>query len=201
MEIILLERVKNLGLMGDVITVKPGYARNYLLPQKKALRATKVNLEEFKNRKAQLEANNLKLKKEAEAVAAKMEGLSLVVIRNAGESGQLYGSVTAKDLGVSLAEQGITAHHKQISIDKPIKMVGLHKVFLTLHPEVEVALQVNVAMTEEEAEAQAKGVDVIAEKKKAQQQEASEFASQVGTAAEDEEGDLIPVEDEKGKQS
>lgn len=187
MEIILLERVKNLGLMGDIVSVKPGFARNFLLPQNKALRATKENLEEFKKRKTQLEADNLKHKKEAEAVSSKLEGISLIMIRNAGENGQLYGSVTTKDIAVSLGEHGIKVSSHQISLNRPIKTVGLHTSSILLHPEVEVHIDVNVAMSEDEAEAQAKGVNVVEEKKKALQAQSIEAASLYGKAAE--EGD------------
>lgn len=189
MQVILLERVKNLGFMGDVVNVKPGYGRNYLIRFHKALRATEENLEIFKSRKAHLEAENLKLKKDAEAVAKKMEGLALILIRNAGESGQLYGSVSAKDITIEMKNQNITINSKQVHLNAPIKVVGLHKAFIQLHPEVEIEVRINVAMSQEEADAQAKGIDVIAEKKKAQQQEASDTASQMGAAAVEEEGE------------
>lgn len=166
MEIILLERVERLGMIGDVVNVKPGFARNFLLPKGKALRATKENRVYFEAQKAQIETNNLKLKSEAEKVAGKLEGTVLVMIRQAGESGQLYGSVNAKDIVEALAEKKVTTDRHHVKIDTPIKMIGLHKIRLALHPEVTVNITVNVAKSEEEAEAQLKG-EVVATKKEA----------------------------------
>ncbi len=155
MEIILLERVEKLGQMGEVVSVKPGFARNYLLPQKKALRATKANLEQFENQKAQLEAENLERKGEAEKVAEKMEGLSVVIIRQAGESGQLYGSVSGRDIADAVGEAGFTIDRKQVSMTAVIKSLGMHTVKVVLHPEVSVDVTANVARSAEEAETQA----------------------------------------------
>lgn len=155
MEIILLERVEKLGQMGEVVTVKPGFARNYLLPQKKALRATKANLEQFENQKAQLEAENLERKGEAEKVAEKMDGLSVVIIRQAGESGQLYGSVSGRDIAEAVHEAGFTIDRKQVSMTAVIKSLGMHTVKVVLHPEVSVEVTANVARSAEEAETQA----------------------------------------------
>ncbi|WP_282609628.1 50S ribosomal protein L9 [Pelagibius sp. Alg239-R121] len=155
MEIILLERIEKLGQMGEVVSVKPGFARNYLLPQKKALRATKVNLEQFETQKAQLEAENLERKGEAEKVAEKMDGLSIIVIRQAGESGQLYGSVTNRDISDAVSEAGFTIDRKQVSLNAVIKTLGMHTVKVVLHPEVSVDVNVNVARSAEEAETQA----------------------------------------------
>lgn len=157
MQVILLERVEKLGQMGDVVRVKPGYARNFLLPQKKALRATKENMERFEKQRGQLEATNLKLKQEAEVVAKKMDGLSVVVVRQAGETGQLYGSVTVRDIADAVAAAGFTVAHRQIRIDRPIKALGLVRTRVMLHPEVAAAVTVNVAKSEEEAVVQAKG--------------------------------------------
>jgi len=157
MEVILLERVEKLGQMGEVVRVKPGYARNFLLPQRKALRATKENRERFEKQRAQLEAANLKQKGEAEAVAKKMEGLSVVLVRQAGETGQLYGSVTARDIADAVTAAGFTVDHKQVRIDRPIKTLGLVQTRVMLHPEVAAAVTVNVAKSEEEAERQAAG--------------------------------------------
>jgi large subunit ribosomal protein L9 len=157
-DVILLERVENLGHMGQVVKVRPGYARNFLLPQKKALRATKDNLKYFESQRAQLEANNLKLKAEAEQVAGKMTGLSVVMIRQAGETGQLYGSVSARDVADAVTESGFTVERSQVALDHPIKTLGLHKIKVSLHPEVSLQVIVNVALTPEEAAAQARGL-------------------------------------------
>lgn len=157
MQVILLERVEKLGQMGDVVRVKPGYARNFLLPQKKALRATKENLDRFEKQRGQLEATNLKLKQEAEVVAKKLDGLSVVLVRQAGETGQLYGSVTARDIAEAVAAAGFTVAHRQIRIDRPIKTLGLVRTRVMLHPEVAAVVTVNVAKSEEEAQIQATG--------------------------------------------
>lgn len=155
MDVILLERIARLGQMGDVVKVKPGFARNYLLPQKKALRATKENLEFFSTQRQHLEAENLKRKEEAEAVAKKMEGLTMLVIRQAGESGHLYGSVTNRDVAAAMADKNVGVQRGQVVIDKPIKELGLFPVRIVLHPEVTVTVTVNVAQSEDEAKAQA----------------------------------------------
>lgn len=162
MEIILLERIGKLGQMGDVVTVKAGYARNYLLPQGKALRATKSNLERFESERSQLEARNLELKKEADSVAEKLDGESFVVIRQAGDTGQLYGSVSTRDIADTITEGGFTVERRQVQLDRPIKILGLHAIRINLHPEVETQVTVNVARTEDEAERQARGEDVTA---------------------------------------
>lgn len=154
MEIILLERVEKLGQIGDVVRVKPGFARNYLLPQKKALRATKANLAVFEKQRAQIEANNLQAKGEAEQVAGRMDDVNIVVIRQAGDSGQLYGSVSARDIAEGLTEAGYTVSRGQVAIEQPIKTLGLEKVRIRLHPEVSVTVTVNVARSAEEAEMQ-----------------------------------------------
>lgn len=155
MDVILLERIEKLGQMGDVVTVKPGFARNYLLPQKKALRATKGNMSLFETQRAQLEAENLSRKDEAESVAGKMEGAAIVVIRQAGDAGHLYGSVSARDISEGLTEAGFTVDRRQVTIDRPIKNIGLHDVRLVLHPEVSVTVSVNVARSHDEAAVQA----------------------------------------------
>jgi large subunit ribosomal protein L9 len=160
-EVILLERVEKLGQMGQVVKVRPGFARNFLLPQKKALRATKENIAYFETRKTQLVAQNLERKGEAEQVAKKLDGVSVVVIRQAGESGQLYGSVTARDIADAVTGAGFTVGRSQIVLEKPIKTLGLHKQRVTLHPEVAVTVTVNVAQSPEEAEMQTKGVDPL----------------------------------------
>ncbi len=155
MEVILLERIDKLGQMGDVVKVKPGFARNYLLPQRKALRANKSNMAVFESQRGQLEADNLQRREEAEAVAKKLEGRSVVLIRQAGDSGQLYGSVTARDLSEAIAETGITIERRQVELEKAIKVLGLHTVKVRLHPEVAVDVFANVARSEAEAQSQA----------------------------------------------
>lgn len=164
MEIVLLERIEKLGQMGDVVRVKDGYARNYLLPKNKALRATKENMARFEQERAQLEARNLELRDEARAVADKVEGLILTVIRQAGDTGQLYGSVSTRDIAEKVTEGGATVARGQIVLDSPIKVLGLHPVRINLHPEVAVTVTMNVARTEEEAERQARGEDVTADR-------------------------------------
>jgi large subunit ribosomal protein L9 len=158
-DLILLERVEKLGQMGQVVKVKPGYARNYLLPQKKAMRATKDNLAYFETQRAQLEANNLERKSEAGEVAAKLDGLVVVLIRQAGESGQLYGSVAARDISEAVTEAGFTVDKQQIVLDRPIKALGLHPVRVMLHPEVGVTVTANVAQSAESARLQAAGIN------------------------------------------
>ncbi len=154
MEIILLERIEKLGQMGDVVSVKPGYARNFLLPEKKAVTATKANKEYFEGQRAQLETQNLEHKKEAEAVSEKLAGLFISMVRQAGDAGQLYGSVNARDIANGVTDAGFTVTRNQVSLDKPIKTVGLHEVRISLHPEVSVTITANVARSEEEAEIQ-----------------------------------------------
>ncbi len=158
-QVILLERVENLGQMGDVVKVKQGYARNFLLPQKKALRATKDNVSYFESRRAQLEADNLSRKSEAESVSTKMAKARIIVVRQAGESGQLYGSVSARDIADGLTASGYTVEKRQVVIEKPIKMIGIHPVRVVLHPEVSVGVYVNVGQSEEEAKLQAERFD------------------------------------------
>jgi large subunit ribosomal protein L9 len=158
MGVILLQRVESLGQMGDLVKVKPGYARNFLLPQKKALRATKANRDHFEKQRAQLEAQNLKLKGKAEAVAAKMgDKFAVIVIRSAGETGQLYGSVATRDVAEAVTKAGVTVDRRQVLLDQPIKALGLFKTRLALHHEVIVNITVNVAQSEEEAKLQFEG--------------------------------------------
>lgn len=151
MEVILLERIERLGQMGDIVTVKPGFARNFLLPQKKALRATDQNRSVFESQRAQLEAENLERRKDAEAVAAKLESLDVVLTRQAGDSGQLYGSVSARDISDAVSEAGVTISRGQVMLDRPIKALGLHPIRVSLHPEVQIELTANVARNEDEA--------------------------------------------------
>lgn len=155
MQVILLERVEKLGQMGQVVTVKTGYARNYLLPKKKALRATKQNLGFFEAKRVELEANNLKRKAEAEVVGKKMEDTTITLIRQASEVGHLYGSVRSADIAQGLGQNGYQIERSQVQIDTPIKYLGMHQVRIMLHPEVSISINVNVAQSEEEAVVQA----------------------------------------------
>ncbi|QGZ33570.1 50S ribosomal protein L9 [Stappia indica] len=160
MQIILLERVAKLGQMGEVVRVRDGFARNYLLPQGKALRATKSNLQRFESERAQLEARNLERKSEAESVAKTLDGQTFTVIRQAGETGQLYGSVSTRDIADVMTEGGFSSARSQVRLDRPIKTIGLHEVAVVLHPEVEVSVTLNVARSADEAERQARGEDL-----------------------------------------
>ncbi|MFO1148699.1 MAG: 50S ribosomal protein L9 [Alsobacter sp.] len=162
MEVILLERVAKLGQMGEVVRVKDGFARNFLLPRGKALRATTENKAKFETQRAQLEARNLAAKGEAHAVGEKLDGQSFVIIRQAGEMGQLYGSVATRDIAEAIEAGGFTVSRQQIVLNTPIKTIGLHKVPVHLHSEVEVTVTVNVARSPEEAERQSRGESVIA---------------------------------------
>ncbi|MDE2515372.1 MAG: 50S ribosomal protein L9 [Rhodospirillales bacterium] len=156
-EVILLQRVEKLGQMGDKVRVKPGYARNYLLPQAKALRASKSNLERFEQQRAQLEAQNLKRREEAERVAERVGALSVTIIRQAGESGSLYGSVSVRDIADAATAAGLSITRQQVVLEHPIKTLGLSPVRVVLHPEVSIPVTVNVARSPEEAEKQARG--------------------------------------------
>jgi large subunit ribosomal protein L9 len=169
MQVILLERVEKLGQMGDEVKVKDGFARNYLLPQKKALRANKTNREYFETQKAQLEARNLERKSEAQKIAEKLEGQTFVLLRQAGDRGQLYGSVSPRDVAEIITAGGFSISRTQVPLDKPIKDIGLVPVQVVLHPEVRVKVTINVARTEDEAERQARGEDVLAEKTDAEE--------------------------------
>lgn len=160
MKVILLERIKRLGQMGDEVTVKPGYARNYLLPSGKALRSNKANRELFETQRVQLEARNLEAKNEAEDVAEKINGKTFIAIRQAGDTGQLYGSVASRDITEVITENGFSIARNQVKLDRPIKLLGLHEISLSLHPEVDVTVTINVARTEEEALRQERGEDV-----------------------------------------
>jgi len=168
--------VENLGQMGELVKVKPGYARNYLLPEKKALRATKDNLARFEEQRAQLEAQNIKRREEAERVAERVHGISVVIIRQAGESGSLYGSVSARDIAEATTEAGLSISRQQVILEHPIKTLGLSQVRVVLHPEVSMPVTVNVARSPEEAERQARG-------------------EAVGAAAEEEEEEEILTEE------
>ncbi len=189
MQVILLERVAKLGQMGDVVTVKDGYARNYLLPQKKALWASDANIASFEADKAQLEARNLETKKEAEALAEKLGGQQFIVIRQASDGGSLYGSVTPRDAADVATEAGFSIDKRQIVIPMPIKELGVHKVDVTLHPEVETQIELNVARSEEEAELQAQGINIAdqaAEEEAQAEIEIAELFDEIGAAELDE---------------
>ncbi|MEM9140495.1 MAG: 50S ribosomal protein L9 [Pseudomonadota bacterium] len=193
MEVVLLERVEKLGQMGDVVTVKDGYARNYLLPQSKALRATKANMAHFETQRAQLEARNLEMKKEADAVAEKLDGQQFVIIRQASEAGSLYGSVTSRDAADVATEGGFTISKGQVVLERPVKELGLHDMKVVLHPEVSATITINVARSEEEAELQASGKsiqDLRAEEEAEAEFDIAELFDDVGAAAADDE-DLI----------
>ena len=170
-ELILLQRVEHLGQMGDRVKVKPGFARNFLLPQKKALRASKENLARFEQERVQLEAQNLRRREEAERIAERVVGISVVIIRQAGESGSLYGSVSGRDIADAATEAGLSITRQQVVLEQPIKTLGLTQIRVSLHPEVTIPVTVNVARSPEEAERQARG-------------------ESVGAAAEDEEAAL-----------
>src|SRR5262249_42434268 len=184
MEVILLERVAKLGQMGDVVRVKDGFARNFLLPKGKALRATKENRARFDSMKVELEARNLEQKGDAEKVAVKLDGHSLMVLRQAAETGQLYGSVSTRDLAALLTDGGFTVNRSQIALNAPIKMIGLHKVPVMLHPEVEVSITVTVARNADEAERIKRGEDVTVRREEAEDEEEAAAAAAAATAAE-----------------
>jgi len=169
MQVILLERVEKLGQMGDEVRVRDGFARNFLLPKKKALRATKANREYFQGQKAHLEANNLKLKGEAEKAGQKLDGQKFVLIRQAGDRGQLYGSVSPRDVADAMEKAGFKVDRHQVQISQAIKAIGLFTIPVVLHPEVKVNVTVNVARSEDEAAALARGEDVLAEKTEAEE--------------------------------
>jgi large subunit ribosomal protein L9 len=169
MEVILLERVGKLGHMGDVVRVKDGFARNFLLPKGKALRATDENKAKFDSMKSQLQERNLALKGDAQTVATGLDGKSFIVLRQASETGQLFGSVSTRDLAVILSEAGFTVNRSQVALNAPIKTIGLHKVPIALHPEIEVTITINVARSADEAARIARGEDVTAKREEAEE--------------------------------
>jgi large subunit ribosomal protein L9 len=188
MQVILLERVAKLGQMGDVVSVKDGYGRNFLLPQGKALRASQANIKAFEERKVQLEARNLETKKEAEDFAAKLDGQQFIVIRSASDAGALYGSVTPRDAAEAAEAAGFTVDRKQVVILKPIKDLGLHDLTVVLHPEVSATITMNVARSAEEAELQASGKSIkelAAEAEAEAEFEIAELFDEMGAANED----------------
>lgn len=184
MEVILLERIEKLGQMGDVVKVKDGYARNYLLPQNKALRANAANIAVFESQKHQLEMQNLEKRKDAEELAPRMDGTGVVLLRQASDSAQLYGSVTARDIAEAVTEAGFTVDRRQVALDRAIKTLGIHPIKLILHPEVSVTVQVNVARSKEEAEAQEAGIAAI---------DAAEAVQAAGEAAEEEAPEIAEL--------
>ncbi len=207
MQVILLERVAKLGQMGEVVDVKPGYARNYLLPQKKALSASAANIAQFENQKAQLEARNLETKKEAEALAETLNGQQFVVIRQASDAGALYGSVTTRDAADAATAAGFSLDRKQVALTGPIKELGLHAIDITLHPEVNASITLNVARSEEEAELQASGKtiqELAAEEEEAADFEIAELFEDIGSAAAEDSDlaesveDVLPEAEEAG---
>ena len=190
MDIILLERVAKLGQMGDVVSVKEGYARNFLIPTGKALRASEANKAKFDEQKAQLEARNLETKAEATALGERLDGQQFVIIRQASDGGNLYGSVTPRDAADVATAEGFTIDRKQIVIREPIKVLGLHPVEVTLHPEVEVTISLNVARSQEEADLQASGKSIqelAAEEEAQAEYEISELFDDIGGAASDDD--------------
>ncbi len=200
MQVILLERVAKLGQMGEVVSVKDGYARNFLLPQGKALWASEANIKRFETDKAQLEARNLETKKEAEALAEKLGGQQFVVIRSASDAGALYGSVSTRDAADVATAEGFSIDRKQVALARPIKDLGLHTLVVTLHPEVEVEIVLNVARSEEEAELQAAGKSIqelAAEAEAEAEFEIAELFDDIGAAQLEElaAGGEEPVED------
>ncbi|MEL7415575.1 MAG: 50S ribosomal protein L9 [Pseudomonadota bacterium] len=201
MDVVLLERVSKLGQIGDVVTVKQGYARNYLLPQGKALRATKANLAQFEAQRAQLEARNLETKKEAEDMAGRIDGQQFVIIRSASEAGSLYGSVTPRDAADAATEAGFSVERRQIVLANPIKELGLHNMEVVLHPEVSATITVNVARSAEEAEIQASGKsiqDIRAEADAEAEFDIAELFDDVGAAARDDDDIAEVIEDSQG---
>jgi large subunit ribosomal protein L9 len=194
MEVILLQRIAKLGQMGDVVRVKDGYARNFLLPQGKALRANEASRKRFERDKTQLEARNLELRKEAEAVAEKLSGQTFVVLRQAGETGQLYGSVSTRDIADVSEAGGFTIERSQVRLDRAIKSIGLHEVMIALHPEVEAPITINVARSADEAERQARGEDLT---RREAVEEAEEPEEAEGATAGDFERGNVQAEDQR----
>ena len=200
MQVILLERVEKLGQMGQVVKVKDGFARNFLLPRKKALRATKANIEHFEGQKAQLEARNLSAKKEAEGVAAKLDKKKFVILRQAGETGMLYGSVSTRDIADAISAGGVSVDRAQVTLNKAIKTLGMHDVRVVLHPEVRVEVTMNIARTAEEAERQAKGENIaLTAAQEARLEAEALFESAEAAARANLAGDDAPEAEEKEK--
>ena len=195
MQVILLERIGRLGQMGDVVTVKDGYARNFLLPQGKALRATEANRKQFESQRSQLEARDLERKGEAEGVSGKLNGKSFIVIRQAGDNGQLYGSVSTRDIAEAVTEGGFSIERQQVQLDRPIKALGLHEVRISLHGDVVPHILVNVARSADEAARQARGEDVT---RTLTEEEEDAEAARIAAQGLFEEG-VTPAEEEEGE--
>ena len=197
MEVILLERIEKLGQMGDVVNVKTGFARNYLLPQNKALRKTKQNLTRFESQRAQLEADNLSRKNEAENIASKLESMNITIIRAAGETGQLYGSVTSRDIAESVTKAGISVNKNQVILNRALKVLGLEPIRISLHPEVSVEITANIARNKEEAEQQlSQGYAVSAVPVEEDQQTEESSTTSPDNTDESVEANLVATEDE-----
>ena len=192
MQVILLQRIGRLGQMGDVVKVRDGYARNYLLPQGKALRANEANRKHFDSQRAQLEARNLEQKTEAEAVASKLNGQTFILVRQAAETGQLYGSVTPRDLAEAMTEAGFSVAKRQVALTQPIKTIGLHSIAIALHPDVSAAITANVARSADEAERQARGEDLAV---------AVEEVESTQPAADETDGEATDKSEEAGTES
>ena len=200
MQVILLERVEKLGQMGEVVKVKDGFARNFLLPRKKALRATKDNIKKFEGQKSQLEARNLHAKTEAEGVSTKLDKQTFVILRQAGETGMLYGSVSTRDISEAISAGGVTVDRSQVIMDKPIKTLGLHGVKVQLHPEVRVSVTLNVARSIEEADRQSRGENVLkTEAEQARADADAMFEEAAEARAAEESGDVMPAGDTKAE--
>ena len=197
MEVILLERIEKLGQMGDVVNVKTGFARNYLLPQNKALRKTKQNLTRFESQRAQLEADNLTRKNEAENIASKLENMNITIIRAAGETGQLYGSVTSRDIAESVTKAGISVNKNQVILNRALKVLGLEPIRISLHPEVSVEITANIARNKEEAEQQlSQGYAVSAVPVEEDQQTEKASTTSPDNTDDSVEANLVAIEDE-----
>ncbi|MSU88987.1 50S ribosomal protein L9 [Rhodobacteraceae bacterium 2CG4] len=205
MDVVLLERVAKLGQMGDVVSVKHGYARNFLLPQGKALRATEANMKRFEAERAQLEVRNLETKKEAEALAQRLDGQTFIVIRSASDSGALYGSVTTRDIADAATEAGFSVDRGQVRQDRPVKELGLHETQIVLHPEVEVTITVNVARSQDEAALQASGKSIQelqAEEEAAAEFDIAELFDDVGAAAlDDDDVGIVETPEDQARDS
>ncbi len=199
MQVILLERIERLGQMGDEVKVKAGYARNFLLPQKKALRATESNRKHFESQKVQLEGINLKKRDEAESVAKKLDGFDLLMIRQAGETGHLYGSVSARDIVETLDEEGFTLTRQQIQLGHAIKTLGIYDCRIALHPEVIISIKINVAKTEEEAKAQVAAAQADEESAAADALEAKKAKKKAKAAEAAEAADAAEAEEATGQ--
>ena len=181
-ELILMQRVEKLGQMGEVVKVRPGYARNFLLPKGRAIRANAANLKRFETDRVQLEAQNLKRREEAERIGERVAGLTVTIIRQAGESGSLYGSVSARDIAEGAKEGGLTVNRSQVLLEQPIKLLGVTQVRVELHPEVHINVAVNVARSVEEAERQARGEEIVREEEPSLE---DELRAEIGAAMDD----------------